>query len=404
MFIQLKKNYASAKGDDDKITMTKMTKTRQDEYEINIEERKDKYDEGSAKNVTGTSEENATENLSTSPPPSLVASSTIEEEETENNLKLKEQETMDKQDEVLLYHDISINKHVETNRTRIENSFEPEEQETMDIRRELPLHHDGLTNENAKTDRTQVVNDVTPIVIDHISTFDEDGDVVVNVGNSSKHKKDADKVDALEQEETLSTSGPDLNADQVIMIAPLSPPITKKTLPFTTLENDSTNKTLQQFRKKEDEEEEETLLCVNFSIHDISQQDVALDTIRSYVCSFPFAAVLPVQPLTYLPTDDRRGLDVTFLRKKTKEKGSVDGGIQFLVDFVSEEDENDDEAKEARRIQLVATRNSEGQTIGKIFSEKLIVQAFVSGISGERNDGNNLSEFVAIESMFHKWM
>eukprot|EP00957_Ditylum_brightwellii_P174040 13250996-Ditylum_brightwellii.AAC.1 len=77
--------------------------------------------------------------------------------------------------------------------------------------------------------------------------------------------------------------------------------------------------------KKEDEEEEETLLCVNFSIHDISQQDVALDTIRSYVCSFPFAAVLPVQPLTYLPTDDRRGLDVTFLRKKTKEKGSVDG-------------------------------------------------------------------------------
>ena len=82
---------------------------------------------------------------------------------------------------------------------------------------------------------------------------------------------------------------------------------------------------------EEDEKvaEEDILLRMNFSINAGADPDSALDAVRKYVRSFPFAAVLPVQPLTYLPSEDAKGVKVTFLRKKTKEKGSEDGDAPF---------------------------------------------------------------------------
>ena len=69
---------------------------------------------------------------------------------------------------------------------------------------------------------------------------------------------------------------------------------------------------------------DETLLRINFSVVQgaglfESYANNALEAVRSYTQSFPFAAVLPVQPLTYLPvtmSDGSPALKVTFLRKK----------------------------------------------------------------------------------------
>ena len=58
------------------------------------------------------------------------------------------------------------------------------------------------------------------------------------------------------------------------------------------------------------------------SILDINE---AIDSLRMYLRRYPFAAILPVQPLNYIPSET--GVNVIFLRKKTQEKGSVDGGI-----------------------------------------------------------------------------
>ena len=111
-----------------------------------------------------------------------------------------------------------------------------------------------------------------------------------------------------------------------------------------------------------------------------------VEKVRDYLRSFPFAAVLPVQPLQYLPSE--QGVNVTFLRKKTKEKGSVDGGI--VIDAVVE-GENE--------ITLIARRNSEGQFVGKIFSEKIVINALVDGFERSREDLN-----VEVKSVFHKWL
>ena len=63
-------------------------------------------------------------------------------------------------------------------------------------------------------------------------------------------------------------------------------------------------------------DDEESLLVMNLSpLPNVTPED-SLSRISQYIQSFPFAAVLPVQPLQALPTDDG-GLEVKFLRKKT---------------------------------------------------------------------------------------
>ena len=116
---------------------------------------------------------------------------------------------------------------------------------------------------------------------------------------------------------------------------------------------------------------EEVLMKVTLFPNDPTQysERETLGKVLHYVASFPFSAVLPVQPLTYTPRDDGRGVDVTFLRKKTQEKGSVDGGMTFLLSSNGE-----------GGIDILARRNSEGQVISKVFSEGMVIKAFVSGL------------------------
>jgi hypothetical protein len=100
-------------------------------------------------------------------------------------------------------------------------------------------------------------------------------------------------------------------------------------------------------------------------------------------------------------------LKVTFLRKKTAEKGSQDGGIMFTSRLVSEEDYSDSEGLEnySLRIELQAKRIKEGQTIPKVFSEKQICLAFIKGLS-EGKCQEILAEGggVVVDSVFHIWM
>jgi hypothetical protein len=142
-----------------------------------------------------------------------------------------------------------------------------------------------------------------------------------------------------------------------------------------------------------DYDNEETLLKLHFSINDLIDKGTAFQRLSKYCQSFPFAAVLPVQPLQYLPTDDG-GVEVRFLRKKTKEKGSIDGGIRF---FVSEDVDG---------IDLVAKRNSQGQTISKMFSEKLVVLSFIKRVTGEELEKTSPppTDVVTVSSIFHIWM
>jgi hypothetical protein len=54
----------------------------------------------------------------------------------------------------------------------------------------------------------------------------------------------------------------------------------------------------------DDVSRDETLLRINFSF-DEDEGGPALAAVQRYTRSFPFAAILPVQPLTYLPGKDR---------------------------------------------------------------------------------------------------
>jgi hypothetical protein len=145
-----------------------------------------------------------------------------------------------------------------------------------------------------------------------------------------------------------------------------------------------------------DEEEtdydtEETLLNIHVAFADGINEN-AMTQISKYAQSFPFSVILPVQPLQYLPTSDG-GVQVNFLRKKTQEKGSVDGGMRF---FIKEERDGYD---------IVCKRNSMGQTVSKMFSEKQVILAFVKGISGEETEKTGAPPAdVRVESVYHKWL
>jgi hypothetical protein len=144
-----------------------------------------------------------------------------------------------------------------------------------------------------------------------------------------------------------------------------------------------------------DMEEEETLLKINLSLADDTvDPEVALAQVQKYTQSFPFAAVLPVQPLQYLPTVEG-GVDILFLRKKTPEKSSIDGGMRFFVSPSS-----------SGGVEVQVKRNSKGQTISKMFTEKMVVQAYCDGIAGktEKRTGKAPLELVSVSSIFHKWL
>mmetsp|Transcript_15739 Transcript_15739/g.19188 ORF Transcript_15739/g.19188 Transcript_15739/m.19188 type:complete len:228 (-) Transcript_15739:992-1675(-) len=149
--------------------------------------------------------------------------------------------------------------------------------------------------------------------------------------------------------------------------------------------------------------EEEVLMKISLSIKEGYKDRIFLPLIQHYMTSFPFAAILPVQPLTYKPREDDMGVTVSFLRKKTQEKGSLDGGIEFKMSL--------NEIDESKQMEIVARRNSEGQVISKVFSEGMIIKAFVDSLSDECESKGKVGighdkvmEIFTVESIFHKWM
>ena len=163
--------------------------------------------------------------------------------------------------------------------------------------------------------------------------------------------------------------------------------------------------------------QEGLLLKIKFHVPARDEEN-ALQSVDAYTRSFPFSAVLPVQPLTHIPEVDEDGnpsVRVSFLRKKTDLKSGVDGGVLFRSKVVDEYDgDNVDEYEmpggskkpqtSSRTIQLCAHRITEGQTVAKIFSEKQIVKAFVNGIDEPK--GNQLLESngIVVKSLFHLWL
>ena len=102
-----------------------------------------------------------------------------------------------------------------------------------------------------------------------------------------------------------------------------------------------------------------------------------------------------------MPASDENGVpdgvEVKFLRKKTDIKSGIDGGIRFFV--TQEQEENGG-------LDVTAKRNSIGQTIRKVHAERLVVTAFVAGITGEEKEkyGKAPLDVVQVTSLFHKWM
>lgn len=192
--------------------------------------------------------------------------------------------------------------------------------------------------------------------------------------------------------------------------------------------------------------EEETLLKMNLSIdavsiqiiqeqrtedntsnddNVVSEEKIAFQNMLGFLKTFPFAVILPVQPLSleFHDNDNNNikeegegetknletaaGVSLLFLRKKTQEKGSIDGGIKFDISLVEknvEEEESYIGGKHQQKmqyiIQLSAVRNSRGQSIPKIFSEKAIITSIVKSI----NEKANLELGLNIDSVYHKWM
>jgi hypothetical protein len=214
----------------------------------------------------------------------------------------------------------------------------------------------------------------------------------------------------------------------------------------SSFDDDESQPNKQEDMELPDYDKEEILLKINLALHPgVSTQD-ALQSVATYSQSFPFAAVLPVQPLTYLPTPDGNGVEIKFLRKKTSEKSAVDGGIRFFVkeiqpettttpvgggdgtpttssldssgnDAAEEEVEDEDEEvcitdssgkciATGGSIEITAKRNSVGQTIRKLTAERLVVTAFVAGITGEEVEkyGRPPIDQVYVTSVFHKWL
>jgi hypothetical protein len=158
-----------------------------------------------------------------------------------------------------------------------------------------------------------------------------------------------------------------------------------------------------------DYSQEEILLRIRLSVVNsgdsttVVSREQALDRMQRYTQSFPFAAVLPVQPLTYQPVYGMGGVDISFLRKKTDLKSGMDGGLRFFIETTNDANDNG--------ILITVKRNSSGQAIRKMIAEKLVVTQYVAGLTGHATDNKAVGgpspvtdKVLQVTSLFHKWM
>ena len=96
-----------------------------------------------------------------------------------------------------------------------------------------------------------------------------------------------------------------------------------------------------------------------------------LDDMQSWLLRRSFASMLPMQPMLVLPLEPpQHGIELTFRRKPTSEKGGTDGGMRFTLAREEEEEGV-----------LLVSRISEGQYCSKQFSEKVICRALVKDLA-----------------------
>ena len=119
--------------------------------------------------------------------------------------------------------------------------------------------------------------------------------------------------------------------------------------------------------------------------------DIAPAEIEAWLRRRPFAAILPMQPMLVQPLErPQHGIDVTFRRKPTSEKGGQDGGLRFAVAA-------DDETGDAGSGTLLVTRISEGQYTPKMFSERAIVRALMKDLEKLPADCGSLLSVVELK-------
>lgn len=95
-----------------------------------------------------------------------------------------------------------------------------------------------------------------------------------------------------------------------------------------------------------------------------------------------WSSVLPMQPMLLEPIKPSppRGILLTFRRKPTDAKGGTDGGLRFALS-------RDDKI-------LLVTRVSEGQSISKSFSERILVRKTVSELESLPKDLGRVTAVV----------
>jgi len=91
--------------------------------------------------------------------------------------------------------------------------------------------------------------------------------------------------------------------------------------------------------------------------------------LQAWLCTVPYSLALPVQPMVWLPVaGPPLGVELSFRRKPSDEKGGIDGGVRFTISSSVEEGGGS----------LLLTRTSEGQYVAKVFSERAIVKLILS--------------------------
>lgn len=170
--------------------------------------------------------------------------------------------------------------------------------------------------------------------------------------------------------------------------------------------------------KVERMDNDETLLVMSLSPLPSVSQEESFDRISQYTRGFPFAVLLPHQPIQALPTEDG-GLEIKFMRRTSDMKIIIDGGVRFFVRDVNEKG----------RIEVSIKRILEGRkkliTPNIATLEKMIVRSFSKAMAIGSDAGNPRTatetridsttlpktriasptkDTVQIQSIFHKWI